>query len=321
MSKSVLKRAIRLCLPVSVIVGCTIATPSSEIIVGSGGARPAGWLADGSKLLVDSVIQGDHVIEIDGRSISRSSSPWNSSQTERASVFWSPDGLSILLERTEYGDQCINVNPPCNNLFRLDTPWQSASLIVSSIGMSAPAWSPDSQQFAVMVDTDLRIYNRDGQHYREVYVNTIPAHLAWSPDGRLIALSDDREVKLIDLGTDELVETGGFPRDGIQPTWSPNGKYIAYIQPSGFTTEGDLVVTSLNGQIQLTLAGSEDSSPPQADTSRYLYRLPMWSPRGDYIAVSRVNSNAPEEPTERYKWYETVLIPVPDDLKSGAVGE
>jgi len=197
MSKSVIKRAVRLCLLVSVIVGCATAMPSSEVVVGSGGAWPGGWLADGSKLLVDSVIHGDFLIEINDRSVSRSSSPWSSSQTERASVFWSPDGLSVLLGRGEDGDQCVDVDPPCINLIRLDAPWRSSSLVVSSIAMSDPAWSPNSQQFAVVVDTDLRVYDRGGQHYREVYINTIPTHLAWSPDGSIIALSDDREVILI----------------------------------------------------------------------------------------------------------------------------
>ena len=61
------------------------------------------------------------------------------------------------------------------------------------------------------------------------------------------------------------MEPGGFPRDGIQPTWSPDGKYIAYIQPKRFNGEGDLVVVSLDGKEQMVLAGSGDSSSTQAD--------------------------------------------------------
>ena len=122
---------------------------------------------------------------------------------------------------------------------------------------------------------------------------------AASPDGRFVAFASDRnggwDLYLLDLVSGEvrqLTQTTSF--EG-QPTWSPDGVWLAYEYYAG--EDLDIRILPVDGSenpIQLTDAPSMDSSP-------------SWDPAGNRIAFISDRDGLPDvylanlqDPNERY---------------------
>ncbi len=103
---------------------------------------------------------------------------------------------------------------------------------------------------------------------------------------------------------------------GSEATWSPNSQYVAYIEPkhSGRASEaGSLVVAKIDGTERQLLVGVEG----KPESGAYLFSVPMWSPRGDYIAVHRTRAGLQDiEQVEAES--DIVLISVPETLRAAA---
>jgi len=149
---------------------------------------------------------------------------------------------------------------------------------------------------------------------------------AWSPDGRSLLFSSDREgtraVFRVSLDTATVTRVSPPPERSLMPAVSPDGRRVAYTMgsPDGFR----LVVQDLETGAVRTLASEGDAAEPHwsPDGSRIAYtrllpegsfieivtlttgavqpmvieglvdaREPAWSPDGDWIAAA--GSSAP----------------------------
>ncbi|HJT17302.1 MAG TPA: BamA/TamA family outer membrane protein [Thermoanaerobaculia bacterium] len=112
---------------------------------------------------------------------------------------------------------------------------------------SAGAWSPDSKELAFVVfekgDNYLGIVDVDGGHYRDVRIPGIDAinNVAWSPDGRTIAISGQQtgssDLFLYDLTTKQVRRLTNDRYADMEPAFSPDGKTLAFVTDRG---QGDL---------------------------------------------------------------------------------
>ena len=107
---------------------------------------------------------------------------------------------------------------------------------------------------------------------RVTFDEGLQSGVTWSPDGRLIAYSSDRDGKtdiwVQQLGGGDPVRVTKGPDRNWQPDWSPDGKNIVYRSESG--DGGLFVVPALGGEgLQRKIA-----------TSGY---FPHWSPDGSQI--------------------------------------
>jgi Tol biopolymer transport system component len=113
--------------------------------------------------------------------------------------------------------------------------------------------------------------------------STLPA---WSYDGAYLAYSDVElkggtpkvQVKMIS-------STGGVPtvvaNPGQDPTWSPDGKWIAYqggdVNADHATADATLSVIGIDGKGQRVITG-------QTGQTQYTFSFPQWSPDGLELA-------------------------------------
>jgi TolB protein len=152
----------------------------------------------------------------------------------------------------------------------------------------SPAWSPSDSSVAFTsffkgYPYVFRLYpfnpRRRGQEPELVSawpgINTAPA---WSPDGRVIALTLSKggnpDIYVLRVGSSDfrqLTNSRGIETD---PTWSPTGREIAFTSDRSGTPQIWVMDAEGTNLRRLTFGGSFDTQP-------------RWSPRGDTIVFTR----------------------------------
>ena len=133
-------------------------------------------------------------------------------------------------------------------------------------GIMAPVISPDGTQVAFAALGDLWLMPIGGTARRLTNDRFVEMDPTWSPDGRSIAFSSDRDGTM-DLWVRDL-ESGAerrSPRRATKASWAPRGTEIAYI-----TRQGALAVTGRGAPVHA----------PMRDAGR-----PTWAPEG-MIAIT-----------------------------------
>lgn len=133
-----------------------------------------------------------------------------------------------------------------------------------------PRWSPDGKR--IVHDRWALDFSSHGIHITDVESGaTIPLiggqngnYPSWSPNGKWIAFSRD------DTGVFVVPAEGGSSRlvreDAFMPSWSPNSRRLAFQQPS----DGSIQTMDINGQDAISVVAIGEA--------------PAWSPNGHWIA-------------------------------------
>ena len=177
---------------------------------------------------------------------------------------WAPDGRHILLVRgwraseTRYQQNVLLMDSAGRILLPLtESPWQD----------TYATWSPDGTQFTFRRDSagvsSIWIADSDGSHPRnlteEFGLPTAPGQSAFAPDGRRVAVayadtgSARGAVYVVDLAQGSVKPLRGSPARalGIQPAWSPDGRWLAYL--AGGQDASDLWVATVDDASAPTL--------------------------------------------------------------------
>lgn len=110
-----------------------------------------------------------------------------------------------------------------------------AYIIERRTGEGSPAYQlaiarPSGRDEVILYDTPLRI-----------------SDVAWSPDGKWLAVVVDRQVYRIRPYGGDLTRLTDHLGGASSPRWSPDGAQISYVTPSTFAGQNQLFVMNANG--------------------------------------------------------------------------
>jgi TolB protein len=201
------------------------------------------WTSDGQKLVlrVDTKTaggtwtvssDGSHVVDVSARMGFPGGDP-----------DWSPDGSKIVLTAKAPSDQHFSiyvVNSDGSNAARLTTDrWES----------QYPDWSPDGSRIALTIvrfgSFDIYVMSADGSGLRRL--TDTPGEdnwPEWSPSGRQIVYSNDSGLWIMDANGANKYELSSF---GGEPSWSPDGRWIAFDCAPSSDTDGGMCAVHPDG--------------------------------------------------------------------------
>lgn len=236
------------------------------------------WSPDGSKLAISGPRDGGSfeilVIDANGGGETRLTRDpafdWNPT--------WSPDGSQIAFATDRLGPTYVHVmGADGSNPHAVGPPYSAT-----------PDWSPDGSSIAFTAATGLAVMRPDGTGVRNLTHHGNDFNPSWSPDGSRLAYVSDREgtweiwtvnadgsgQSRLTSGSRFVCPSGGCSVPRFHPSWSPDGKQIAFSHDRDGRAQVYVINADGTGQRRLT--------------SHHMDALDVsWQPAVDLVASTR----------------------------------
>jgi WD40 repeat protein len=224
-------------------------------------------------------------------SIGRSVVPLSRSNDYNVSPSLSPDGklVAFFSSRDLFGIDLFLADAQTGKIIKKLASSQSDRHIdaISFINSSGD-WSPDGSKFAFIAyangDNQVAVLDvRGADVERRISLGDVGAvsSVAWSPDGKTLLVAGQKggsaDLYLLDLATDKLTALTDDRYADFQPTWSPDGKSIAWVTDRATTD----LTTMKWGELRLAVMDVETRTIRNIETySRGRSINPQFSPDG-----------------------------------------
>jgi Tol biopolymer transport system component len=270
-----------------------VSVPPSRVTLGQGQDSGATVSRDGRRLAFAALRNELNVWELtlDGMSARAVTSGAGSPDYPHVS----PDGKTILVQSNQTGNLAV---------WTVDLQGRFLSRLTPDERMEPSArWSPDGTRFGYVFNGKLRIQSLGSLSAVETGVST-NGSMSWSPDGRILALGTSGvagEIRLYDVASGKIRTITALNQWVDDPTWSPDGRQIAFMLQRGQVRE-IWVVPSDGGTPRALTKDLEDShpfwSPKDPDSVLFLRNhkrlatlsvstgkvtLLPWNPEGSYV--------------------------------------
>jgi WD40-like Beta Propeller Repeat len=160
---------------------------------------------------------------------------------------WSPDGTRIAFAGSMASSPCppVRFEYGCyRDLYVMNADGTGLHLVARDA--IAPSWSPDGGRIAFETNStgmaSIQVVNANGtgEHFVASTAQGSDLAPAWSPDGRSIVYAsirrEDWGIFAVQAagGAERVLVSVGSPLGYVDnPTWSPDGKFIAFVAGSG----------------------------------------------------------------------------------------
>ncbi len=200
---------------------------------------------------------------------------------------WSPDGKQIAFTAGEHFKHRGGYRW---NIWVMDADGNNPRKLTNhTAGDGNPDWSPDGKQIAFHSERNrdwefdiqrknLEIYvmNTDGTNF--INLTNHPAEDRqpdWSPDGRKIAFSSDRDgnMDIYTMNADgtNLINLTNHPAEDKGPAWSPDGKQIAFHSERDRKDDDDK-------NVEIYVMNADGTNPINITNHPAIDRGPSWEP-------------------------------------------
>ena len=190
---------------------------------------------------------------------------------------WSPDRKRVAFVSGDTGDLEISLADPKEETVARLTHSEGDDL--------APRWSPDGERLAFISNRDgqpeIYLMDADGSNPTRVTTNQIHERMGgWSPDGAWLvfySLGDESEQGLWLRNPDGVNLVRLTDGDDTAPSFSPDGRHIAFVRDDGEEADIFTVTRHKGGNWHDESEVSRLTQDHAADLS------PVWSPGGKHI--------------------------------------
>ncbi|MDI6641238.1 MAG: hypothetical protein QME68_02885 [Elusimicrobiota bacterium] len=173
---------------------------------------------------------------------------------------WSPDGKTIVLTLSK------GKSP---NLYHIDLSGKITKQITYGSGINtSPCFAPNSREIVFISDKSgipqLYLTDIEGVNTRKIYTDGYCDSPAWSPKGDKIAFAQRLkgasffDIYLYDISTGKISQLTFNSGSNENPSFSPDGRFIAFISTRNGKRE--LFLMFLNGSGQMRLADIKGNS-------------------------------------------------------------
>jgi Tol biopolymer transport system component/imidazolonepropionase-like amidohydrolase len=274
----------------------------------AGAVSAPSWNRDGSKVVYNVIAGNRSELMLDGTDITGDEDvfPFRAQWVSPTELIYTADG-KIKRRAISGGSPTVIEFTAAVSFTR--TPYQSAARDFDSRtdrpvrGIMAPVISPDGTQVAFAALGDLWLMPIGGEAKRLTHDQFVEMHPTFSPDGRSLAYSSDRDGTM-DLWVRDLASGGDrkVATNATKASWAPRGNEIAYV------ANGALAITGRAAPIHSSIG----------DAGR-----PTWAPEG-LIAITTLQpySSRFREGTNQLFLISTTGAPPrrPDGLAHRSIG-
>jgi TolB protein len=236
------------------------------LLIDGENASPA-WSPSGEWIAFVSTRGGEsniYLVKPDGTNLSCLTCEIEGSQVSPA---WSPDSGSIVF--------AVASGPAPLTIINVNT-LETRSISSPELKAANPFFSPDGQ-FVIYECETIICTNTAYGNVQTMFppVGTVDVQAAMSPDGKQLALISNRDgnydLYVVSLDGTEPVRLTSTPYAEMNPSWSPDGQWIAFASAVTFQedyTNFDIFIIQPNGENMRKLTQTPDNE-----------FYPRWSPK------------------------------------------
>lgn len=175
---------------------------------------------------------------------------------EGATVWsWARNNRILLSLRSNGSENLFTVNPDTDELTQLTTDTGS--------DLQYGTQSPDGSQIAYSHYPDQTLWLMDvAGNNKRPWVDFQGYRMAWSPDGRKLAVDNFHDIFLVDVANGDMRNvTTSLKKPSSDASWSPDGGSLAFMQ---FISQFDLRIFVLDlttGKVTELTSGASDTDP------------------------------------------------------------